>query len=233
MKKIILGIIFLVITSCTSLPKVYTDYDQNYNRSNYKTYKIEQPEIDASPSQLSLNPILLQRIERAIHTSLEKLISEIERLVLCKPEKSFSQRPPIEVPVCYGGEYGSDLSNVAEHLGCSVPEIVDRHTKPIYLVYMVGFLPGFAYMGSADTKIDIPRHQTPRVRVPAGSVGLAGEQTGIYPMEMPGGWQLIGRTSLKPFDLSQADPFLFKPGDCIRFVSVTSDRYRDGCISSS
>lgn len=168
-----------------------------------------------------------------IHTSLGKLISEIERLVLCKPEKSFSQRPPIEVPVCYGGEYGPDLSNVAEHLGCSVPEIVDRHTKLIYLVYMVGFLPGFAYMGSADTKIDIPRHQTPRVRVPAGSVGLAGEQTGIYPMEMPGGWQLIGRTSLKPFDLSRPDPFLFKPGDCIRFVSVTSDHYRDGCTNSS
>ena len=168
-----------------------------------------------------------------IHTSLEKLISEIERLVSCKPESSFSQHPPIEVPVCYDGEYGPDLLNVAEHLGCPVSEIVDRHSKPVYLVYMVGFLPGFAYMGSTDTKIDIPRHKTPRVRVPAGSVGLAGEQTGIYPMEMPGGWQLIGRTSLKPFDLSQADPFLFKPGDCIRFVSVTSDRYRDGCISSS
>jgi KipI family sensor histidine kinase inhibitor len=168
-----------------------------------------------------------------IRTSLEKLVSEIERLASCKPEGSSSQRLPIEIPVCYGGEYGPDLLKVAEYLGYSVSEVVDRHTKPIYLVYMVGFLPGFAYMGNTDTKIDIPRHQTPRVRVPACSVGLAGRQTGIYPMEMPGGWQLIGRTSLKPFDLSRADPFLFKPGDHIRFFSVTSERYRDGCISPS
>ncbi len=160
-----------------------------------------------------------------LRTPLDRLLADVERLALREPEPWASQRRPIEVPVCYGGEHGPDLSAVAEYGRCPAPEVVRRHAEPLYHVYMVGFLPGFAYMGRVDARIAAPRRPTPRVRVPAGSVGLAGEQTGIYPMETPGGWQLIGRTPLEPFDPTRSDPFLFKPGDRVRFVPIPPERY--------
>ena len=106
----------------------------------------------------------------------------------------------IEVPVAYGGEYGPDLEHVAARAGISVQDVIERHASRDYRVYMLGFLPGFAYMGIVDESIAAPRRAEPRVRVPAGSVGIAGVQTGIYPREAPGGWQLIGRTPLAVFD---------------------------------
>ncbi|MGE0863506.1 MAG: 5-oxoprolinase subunit PxpB [Vicinamibacterales bacterium] len=129
-------------------------------------------------------------------------------------------RQPIEIPVSYGGADGPDLEAVASRAGCSPAEVIDRHAARTYRVYMLGFVPGFAYMGRVDATIAAPRHRVPRERVPAGSVGIAGEQTGVYPVASPGGWQLIGRTATVMFDPYRAEPSLLAPGDLVRFVPM-------------
>ncbi|MCO4857087.1 5-oxoprolinase subunit PxpB [Herbaspirillum sp. WGmk3] len=129
-----------------------------------------------------------------------------------------SEGRTVEIPVVYGGSAGPDLDNVARHTGLSTREVIERHSHAEYVVYFLGFLPGFAYMGGLDASLATPRHTTPRVSIPAGSVGIGGEQTGIYPMASPGGWQLIGRTALQLFDPSQQPPTLLRPGDRVRFT---------------
>jgi len=124
----------------------------------------------------------------------------------------------IEIPVRYGGADGPDLAALAKHVGLSVDEVVKRHTEPQYVVFFLGFQPGFAYMGGLDKTLCMPRRAEPRLEVPAGSVGIGGEQTGIYPLVSPGGWQLIGRTSLEMFDPAAAEPTRLRPGDQVRFV---------------
>lgn len=129
----------------------------------------------------------------------------------------------IEVPVRYGGEHGPDLEFVASHHQLSRQEVVRLHTGREYTVYMMGFTPGFAYMGKLDDRLATPRLETPRIRVVAGSVGIAGAQTGIYPIDSPGGWRLIGWTSLPLFDLAADPPYLFSPGDRVQFVNEALD----------
>jgi KipI family sensor histidine kinase inhibitor len=124
----------------------------------------------------------------------------------------------IEVPVAYGGEAGPDLADVAVHTGLTPSEVVRRHSEGDYVVYLLGFLPGFAFMGGLAPELATPRRAEPRVAVPARSVGIGGEQTGIYPLVSPGGWQLIGRTSLEMFDPTATEPTLLRPGDHVRFV---------------
>ena len=136
---------------------------------------------------------------------------------------------PIRIPVCYGGVLGPDLSSVASFAKMSEEDVVALHASARYRVFMLGFVPGFAYMGRVDPRIAAPRHRTPRVRVPQGSVGIAGAQTGIYPAETPGGWQLIGRTPVKPFDASRQEPFLFKAGDAVQFVPIDRVEYDRLC----
>jgi inhibitor of KinA len=139
--------------------------------------------------------------------------------------KSGASREPrrVEVPVRYGGEYGPDLGFVASYHHLSVQEVLRIHTSRAYIVYMMGFTPGFAYMGKLDDSIATPRLETPRTHVAAGSVGIAGPQTGIYPIASPGGWQLIGRTELKLFDPAADPAFLFSPGDTVQFVVEALD----------
>ena len=124
----------------------------------------------------------------------------------------------IEVPTTYGGEHGIDLQAVAAYHHLQVEDVIRLHSEKIYTVYMMGFTPGFPYMGKLDDAIVTPRLETPRTRVPAGAVGIAGAQTGIYPIDSPGGWRLIGHTSLQLFDPASESPFLFSPGDQVRFV---------------
>jgi inhibitor of KinA len=124
----------------------------------------------------------------------------------------------IEVPTTYGGEYGIDLESVAAHHHLHVEDVIRLHSEKIYAVYMMGFTPGFPYMGKLDDTIATPRLETPRTRVLAGTVAIAGAQTGIYPIDSPGGWRLIGHTSLQLFDPVSESPFLFSPGDRVRFV---------------
>lgn len=124
----------------------------------------------------------------------------------------------IEIPVVYGGEAGPDLADVAAHTGLSPAEVVRRHSGGDYIVYLLGFLPGFAFMGGLPAELATPRRAEPRTAVPARSVGIGGEQTGIYPLVSPGGWQLIGRTSVELFDPSADEPTLLRPGDHVRFI---------------
>jgi len=133
----------------------------------------------------------------------------------------------VTIPVCYGGEFGPDVEFVAQHNKISVHEVIEIHTSTPYLVYMLGFTPGFPYLGGMSERIATPRLDKPRVRIPAGSVGIGGKQTGIYPIDSPGGWQLIGRTPLKAFDPSAANPFLFAAGDYLQFKSIDVDEYSE------
>lgn len=127
----------------------------------------------------------------------------------------------VEIPVCYGGEYGPDLIHVAEHAGLCPEEVIEIHTAPDYLIYMLGFSPGFPYLGGMSERIATPRRATPRGRVPAGSVGIGGKQTGIYSIETPGGWQLIGRTPATLFNAALSPPTLLGAGDLVRFRSIS------------
>jgi KipI family sensor histidine kinase inhibitor len=132
-----------------------------------------------------------------------------------------------ELPVAYGGENGPDLAAVAGHAGLSEAEVIEIHGSAAYRVYMIGFSPGFPYLGGMDKRIACPRLKTPRTRVPAGSVGIAEAQTGVYPSASPGGWQLIGRTPVRLFDAAQDPPSVLQPGRFVRFFPVTPERFAE------
>jgi len=131
----------------------------------------------------------------------------------------------VEIPTAYGGDFGPDLGFVAEHNHLTPAEVVAIHAGTDYLVYMMGFSPGFPYLGGMSDRIATPRLKTPRTAIPAGSVGIAQQQTGIYPVESPGGWQLIGRTPVSLFDASRIPPVLVEAGDYLRFVPVSAGDY--------
>ena len=144
------------------------------------------------------------------------------RVRACLSNDAVALRDPrrLEIPVIYGGEEGPDLDFVAQHSGLSAEEVVRIHASRAYPVFLMGFTPGFPYLGGLDPAIAAPRLPTPRKRVPAGSVGIAGEQTGVYPLVSPGGWRIIGRTPLRLFDPQRDEPFLLAPGDLVRFVPL-------------
>lgn len=142
---------------------------------------------------------------------------------LAQAEETVHRKPrQLQVPVRYGGEYGVDLESVARHLRLEVEDVIRLHSERTYTVYMMGFTPGFPYMGKLDDALVTPRLETPRTRVPAGAVAIAGSQTGIYPVDSPGGWNLIGWTPLKLFDPTSETPFLFSPGDEVKFIAEKS-----------
>jgi KipI family sensor histidine kinase inhibitor len=136
-----------------------------------------------------------------------------------------ARRRVIRVPVCYGAADGPDIGDVASFAGRSEDDVVALHTTVTYRVFMLGFSPGFAYMGPVDARIAAPRRATPRTAVPAGSVGIAGQQTGIYPSDTPGGWQLVGRTPLRVFDAGRTAPSLFRAGDTVQFFAIDRDQW--------
>jgi inhibitor of KinA len=160
-----------------------------------------------------------------LKTHRDALTGAIERAADQSIESHQRVRDPIRIPVCYGGAHGPDLSRVAQFAGLREDVVADLHASGVYRVMMLGFTPGFAYMGIVDSRIAAPRLEAPRPRVPRGSVGIAGEQTGIYPSEIPGGWQLIGRTPVRPFDMSRGDPFLLHAGDEVHFVPITQKEF--------
>lgn len=149
---------------------------------------------------------------------LKGLEENIDSIKLPEPEV-------IEIPTLYGGEYGPDIDNVARHNDITVDEVIKIHTSKEYLIYMLGFTPGFAYLGGMDERIATPRLVTPRTKIPGGSVGIAGSQTGIYPIASPGGWQLIGSTPIKLFDTERETPILLKAGNYISFKSINEEEY--------
>jgi KipI family sensor histidine kinase inhibitor len=131
----------------------------------------------------------------------------------------------VEIPVLYGGEMGPDLDFICEHTKLVKDEVIRRHSSVDYLVYMLGFTPGFTYLGGMPKELATPRLAKPRAFIPAGSVGIAAAQTGIYPVDSPGGWQLLGRTPLKVFDYERKEPFLLSAGDSLRFVPISAEEY--------
>ena len=161
-------------------------------------------------------------------TSHDELRERVEPL-----EAGLRERPPssprvIQLPTLYGGEYGPDLGFVAEHAGMSVDEVIEVHSGTDYLVYMMGFSPGFPYLGGLSEELATPRLATPRTEIPAGSVGIAENQTGVYPVASPGGWQLIGRTPLDLFDPDREPPALVGAGDYVRFLPLDgAEQYLD------
>jgi inhibitor of KinA len=163
-----------------------------------------------------------------LQTRREALEARIRELLqgMAEATGQAEQATVVEIPVCYGGEYGPDLAHVAEHNGLGVEEVITIHTSKPYLVYMLGFTPGFPYLGGMSERIATPRLAQPRVAIPAGSVGIAGSQTGIYPIESPGGWQLIGRTPLRVFNPQAANPFLFAAGEYLRFAAIDAGSFQ-------
>lgn len=155
------------------------------------------------------------------------LRARLEKLLKLEISGETSESRIFEIPVCYGGKYGPDLQNIADHAGLNPEEVIRIHSEKDYLIYMLGFLPGFSYLGGLDERIHTPRLANPRIRIPAGSVGIGGSQTGIYPLDSPGGWQLLGMTPVKTYDPGREVPILFEAGDYIRFVPVTEQEYLD------
>jgi len=192
-----------------------------HQAANLLRVQMAEELIEVVPTYRSLlvyfNPL---RVKRFI------LVKRIEEILLTMEASTENVNAKVvNIPVCYGGEFGPDLGFVAEHNGMSVDEVVKIHTSTPYLVYMIGFTPGFPYLGGMSERIATPRLDKPRTKIPAGSVGIAGSQTGFYPIESPGGWRLIGRTPIKAFNSAIENPFLFDAGNYLKFVSVSSEEY--------
>lgn len=160
-----------------------------------------------------------------LRTDLAAILAAIERHADAPSTLEVAERPLIEVPVCYGGAFGPDLDEVAAFGGCTAEDVIDRHSSRTYQVYMLGFVPGFAYLGIVDDRIAMPRRAAPRQAVDQGSVGIAGQQTGVYPIRTPGGWRIVGRTPRRFFDPNRASPSLVGPGDRVRFLPITLEQF--------
>ncbi|MEO7530612.1 MAG: 5-oxoprolinase subunit PxpB [Sediminibacterium sp.] len=151
----------------------------------------------------------------------EHVCAQLQKAVVAIGEEMITVARRVKIPVCYDASLAPDLFSLAESNKLSIEQVIQLHTGKIYRVYMIGFLPGFAYMGSVDEKIITPRLTQPRVLVPAGSIGIAGEQTGIYPFDSPGGWQLIGQTPVQMFDAKKELPCYLQPGDEVQFYAIS------------
>lgn len=165
---------------------------------------------------ISYNPLKIDfdsLIER-----LKKIENNLESIELPKPKIH-------EIPVCYDKVFGIDIENVASHNNLTVDDVIKIHTSRDYLIYMLGFTPGFPYLGGMDERIATPRLEVPRTKIHGGSVGIAGSQTGVYPIDSPGGWQIIGRTPLKLYDENREEQILLRAGDFIKFVPITLDEF--------
>jgi 5-oxoprolinase (ATP-hydrolysing) subunit B len=157
--------------------------------------------------------LLLRDPQRNALDAIEKLQRWWEESEAQLPESRL-----VEIPVIYGGDAGPDLQVVADHAAMTPRQVVELHSSSAYVVYFIGFQPGFPYLGGLDSRLHTPRRAEPRVIVPAGSVGIGGSQTGVYPLATPGGWQLLGQTSISLFDPQMQPPTLLRPGDSVRFV---------------
>ncbi len=178
--------------------------------------------VDMIPTYCALlinyNPLVI---------SYSEIYRRISSIVRMDTQVDSLHRRIYEIPVVYGGEYGPDLGSIAAHAGLSEEEVVSLHSSRDYLIYMLGFLPGFTYLGGLDERLHTPRLANPRVRIPAGSVGIGGSQTGIYPLDSPGGWQLMGMTPVRTYDPGREKPILVEAGDYIRFLPISPEEYRE------
>jgi KipI family sensor histidine kinase inhibitor len=177
--------------------------------------------IEITPTFRSL--LISYAPEKISFTALKGRLSEFAATFSTETESG--KRRIVHIPVAYGGEFGADMAYVSEYTGLSEEEIIKIHSDTKYLIYMLGFLPGLPYLGGMDKRLNTPRLKNPRTKIPEGSVGIGGEQTGIYPLASPGGWQLIGRTPIRPYDPNRENPFLYNAGDCIKFFPISASEY--------
>ncbi|MFC0472521.1 5-oxoprolinase subunit PxpB [Halalkalibacter kiskunsagensis] len=176
------------------------------------------------------DPVRVLQIEKKVcpensETAYEIMYSKLSEIVLHLGEAMKEETREVEIPVCYGGEFGPDLEFVAKHNSLNPDEVIHIHSKGEYLVYMIGFAPGFPYLGGMPEQIAAPRRSEPRMKIAKGSVGIAGKQTGVYSIESPGGWQIIGRSPLEFFRPKENPPSLLQPGDVIRFKPISFEEY--------
>ena len=176
--------------------------------------------IDIIPAFCSL---LINYDPRVI--SYGEMKKRVQEIVKVEVKAGETKKKVYEIPVCYGGEFGPDIQAIADHAGLSVEEVIEIHSSRDYLIYMLGFLPGFCYLGGLDERIHTPRLASPRLKISAGSVGIGGSQTGIYPLDSPGGWQLMGMTPVKTYDPDREVPILVEAGDYIRFVPIDETEF--------
>jgi inhibitor of KinA len=167
----------------------------------------------------------------ALHDERTSAFENLQRFLQTLLQKSTCATPleqrAVRIPVCFASPFAPDLEELAGQKNLSVADLVQIFITPAYTVYMIGFLPGFAYMGKVDSRIAAPRKSSPRQNVAAGSVGIAGEQTGIYPLDSPGGWNIIGRTPVPLFNKAEKDPVLLRPGDSVTFYPITENEFAD------
>ncbi|WP_127588886.1 5-oxoprolinase subunit PxpB [Paenibacillus koleovorans] len=191
--------------------------------------------VEAVPSYAALavhyDPwIVYRRSGRGARLPFDIVSDLLRELLLSQESAGGGETRIVTIPVCYGGAYGPDLEDLADQRGLSEPEVVRLHSEAEYQVYMLGFMPGFPYMGGLPAVLATPRRSTPRLVVPAGSVGIAGGQTGVYPLQSPGGWQLIGRTPLRLFLPERDPPTLLRAGDRIRFRPIGAEEYEASAL---
>lgn len=180
--------------------------------------------LDLIPAYASLTVIYNARAMRYAYDEVTRIVTDALEVSITEFTTVSRQ---IEIPVCYDPSLGPDLLALAEQKDLSVDKIIELHTKTTYTVYMLGFLPGFPYMGTVDDILATPRLKKPRVKIPAGSVGIAGAQTGIYPLDSPGGWNLIGQTPVRMFDAEREMPCYCEPGDRVQFVPVSLEEFHE------
>ncbi len=200
--------------------------DEDINRKVINLMKnIESSSLINSIYEMIPTYRSLMIIYNPLKITFNDLINSVKNIecnlkVLDKREKNI-----IKIPVLYGNDYGPDIDTVAKHNRLSIEDVIRLHSEAEYLVYMLGFTPGFTYLGGMNNKLETPRLDNPRVKIPEGSVGIAGKQTGVYPIESPGGWQLIGRTPIKLYNPKRENPILLKAGDYVKFTPITKDEF--------
>ena len=201
--------------------------DINKKVRTFSTYLDEHPfngMVEYVPAFASVS-IIYNPLKMNSESPYEVVKSILDDILSKLDFSSVVEQHIVEIPVCYGGELGPDIEYVAKINNITVDEVIKIHSEEKYLVYMIGFSPGFPYIGGMSEKIAAPRRESPRAVIPAGSVGIAGMQTGVYPIETPGGWQLIGRTPVKMFDLDGNPQSLLKAGDIAKFYPISYAEY--------
>lgn len=182
--------------------------------------------LDIIPAYTTVSIVYNVPTIRKQHTSaFQWMKCEVEKVIATISGQEELQTRQLNIPVCYDPEFALDADRICKEKSVSLNELITIHSSKSYHVFMIGFLPGFAYMGVVDSTIATPRLASPRKNVPAGSVGIAGEQTGIYPLDSPGGWNIIGRTPVKLFDPTKEDPVLLQPGDQVKFEPISKKEF--------